>query len=240
MGKVWYIIYITALVLFFLTLIFGSRAQKKIAKIINLYNKAVSFCGATAQEFSLILLSKANITNVEIVEVNGKNTDCYDSINKILKLSNETMNSTSLASLGVCAHEIGHAIQDKEKNFLFKARVWILPFFNLIAKLFFPLLMVGSLLSFSFNMETLGLIVLWFSIISYGSAFVFYLVTTPLESNASKKVVALLHDCDFLTKEEIVALSQVLNVEISMYLSVLTDSFFYFIKFLSYSQAFEE
>ena len=236
MDKIWYIVYILSIVLFLPSLVLGWIAQSKTVSTFDKYSKYRSVCGVKAQELALVLLANAGVTDVKIVEINGKLTDCYDSKNKILKLSSSTINSTSMAALGVCAHEVGHAIQDNQKMFTFRLRNAIVPVMSLFSKAFFPLMIIGSLLSFTFYLPQIGIYILWGSVISYGLSFIFYLVTLPLEYDASRRAGEILAKCEFFTPEEVQASKKVLNAAIWTYVSALTTSMLYFLRFLSLAQ----
>jgi len=240
MDTIWYVVYIASILLFFPSLILGYIAQRKTEKVFNEYSKYKCLCGVNSSELSSILLSKAGITDVEIVPINGKLTDCYDPSNKILRLSDSTRNSQSIAALGVCAHEVGHAIQHHNKMTFFTIRLIIAPISNFFSKAFFPLMIIGSLLSFTFNLPNIGIYVLWFSVIMYGLSFVFYLVTLPLEYDASKKAVAILNDCSFFVPEEVQAAKKVLKAAIWTYVSAILTSLLYFVRFLSYSRILDK
>lgn len=239
MDSIWYVVYIASIFLFVPSLILGYIAQRKTVTTFDKYSKYKSVCGITAADFANILLSKAGINDVEIVKVNGKLTDCYDPSNKVLKLSESTYNSVSMASLGVCAHEVGHAIQHHEKMAVFSIRSAIVPVMNLFSKAFFPLVIIGSLLSFTFNLPNIGIYILWGSVIMYGLSFVFYLVTLPLEYDASNRAIKLLKDCSFFLPEEIAISKKVLNAAIWTYITALITALLYFIRFLSYAQIFD-
>ena len=240
MDTIWYVVYIASLLLFFPSLILGSISQRKTVVTFDKYAKIRSVCGVTAFELAQILLSKANITDVEIVQINGKLTDCYDPQNKILRLSDSTINSNSLSALGVCAHEVGHAVQHNKGMLLFRIRYNLVPVMNFFSKAFFPLMLVGSLLSFSLSLPNIGIYVLWGSVILYGLSFLFYLVTLPLEYDASNKAAYMLEDCEFLVKEEVLAARKVLNAAIWTYISALATSLLYFLRFLSYAKILDD
>ena len=141
-----------------------------------------------------------------------------------------------MAALGVCAHEVGHAIQDNQKMFTFRLRNAIVPVMSLFSKAFFPLMIIGSLLSFTFYLPQIGIYILWGSVISYGLSFIFYLVTLPLEYDASRRAGEILAKCEFFTPEEVQASKKVLNAAIWTYVSALTTSMLYFLRFLSLAQ----
>lgn len=239
-NGMWYAIYITALVLFFLSLVFGNIGQKKTAKIFNSLAESKTVCGVEAKRFSMILLNMAGIDDVEVDEVNGLSTDCYNPDFKVIKLSKKTIDATTLSALGYCAHEVGHAIQHNVKYRYYIAKLKLAPIFNFFAKLFFPFMIIGSLLSFTFKMPNIGLIFLWFAIISFSLSFIFYLVILPVERDACKRIVPIIEKCEFLTTDEINILTIVLKSALWTYSTDLTSSMLFFVKFLSYERILDE
>ena len=239
MDPIWYFIYIYSIVIFFVSITLGYFSQRITMKTFDKFSKIRSICGVTAVDFTTILLGKAGITDVRIVKIDGKLTDCYDPRNKIVRLSKSTVDSNSLAALGVCAHEVGHAVQHHNHNWLFVTRIKMVPVMNIFSKAFIPLVLVGSLLSFSAGLPDIGKYVLLFSTITYGLSFLFYLVTLPLEFDASRRAAKMMHDCDFLVPEEVTAAKKVLNAAIWTYISALVTSLLYFVKFLLYSRIFD-
>lgn len=233
MSDIWYIVYFLSIVLFIPSLILGVVSQNKTVSTFEKYSKYTTLCKITASELSLVLLANAGIKDVKIEQINGKLTDCYDPRNKVLKLSSSTINSTSVAALGVCAHEVGHAIQHNRNMFVFRLRTILVPIMNFFSRAFCPLVLIGSLLSFTFYLPNIGLVILWGSVISYGLSFLFYLVTLPLEYDASKRAGEILEKCDCFTPEEIEGSKKVLNAAIWTYISALATSMLYFLRFLS-------
>ena len=234
----WSLIYIISSLLIIPVLIYGVIAQSSVNATFNKYAKIPSSKGVTAAELTRKLLSNAGITDVSVETINGHLTDCYDSKHKVVKLSTSTYNSTSLAALGVCAHEVGHAIQDARGSFLFRLRHALVPVCNLISRAFIPLILIGSILSFTFYIEAIGYYICLASIISYGASLVFQLVTLPLEYDASKRAITLLRETGAFSETEISQSKQVLSAAIQTYISGVFTTLVYFLRFLSYAMIF--
>lgn len=236
----WTLVYIVATLLILPAFIFGMISQNLAISTFNRHSKTQAFSGVTAKQFAEALLQKAGIVDVDVVNINGRLTDCYDSRNKVIKLSNATINSSSVAALGVCAHEVGHAIQDHKKSFLFKLRRWLAPVINFISGMFVPIVFLGSILSFTFMIPNVGYYMIWASIILYGATLVFYAITLPLEYDASKKALKMLEESELFSKTELDAAKQVLKAAIYTYVSELVTTLLYFLRFLSYARIFDK
>ena len=182
----------------------------------------------------------AGIEGVDIVQINGRFTDCYDPRHKVVKLSTATYGSSSVAALGVCAHEVGHAIQDAKGSFLFRLRLALVPVINFVSKLFVPLVLFGSILSFVLYIESVGYYITIAAVILYGASMIFYMLTLPLEYDASKKAVQLLRDTGTLTGGELDSAKKVLKAAIQTYVAELVVSILYFLRFLSYAAIFNK
>lgn len=139
--------------------------------------------GVTAAEQ---LLSQQGLHGVRIQGVTGRLTDNYDPRSKTLNLSGSTARETSVAALAVTAHEVGHAVQDARGNLLFSLRSGFVPAVNFGSRLGPILFILGFFLRFGPLM--------WLGIVLFSLAFVFTLVTLPLELDASNKALAMLTD----------------------------------------------
>ena len=228
----WTIIYIIATVMILPILIYSLISQAKVNSTFDKYSKHFNQNQITASELAHKLLMEAEITDVDIVRINGKLTDCYDSRNKVVKLSDKVFDSTSMAALGIAAHEVGHAIQDAKKNLLFRMRQIIIPVTNFVTRAFIPLLFIGAILNIMFFLPTIGYYITLASVISYGGSLLVYFVTLPLEYDASKKALKLLYNTS-LSTDEIKSAKKVLNAAIHTYIAALLTSLAYFLRFLS-------
>lgn len=234
----WITLYIVASILLVPMFLYSLFASYSTDATFNKYKNISSRCGMTASELTEELLKKANITNVKIERINGKLTDCYDPKHKVVKLSDSTYNSSSVSALGVCAHEVGHAVQDHKNMFLFRLRIFFVPILNLINRLYIPLILIGSILSFTFLIPAVGYYIVLGSVIAYGASMLFYFITLPLEYDASKKALNMMKELGEFSETEISQAKQVLNAAIKTYISATLSSVLYFLRFLSYAMIF--
>jgi hypothetical protein len=234
----WTLVYIIATVLILPSLIYGSISQNLVYSTFETYAKKLSKSGITSAMLANKLLAYSNIDDVDVVQINGKLTDCYDSKHKVVKLSTSTYSSSSIASLGVCAHEIGHAVQDHSHSFMFRLRQFLVPVLNFVSKAYIPLIFVGSILSFIFYVPVVGYYIVWASVVMFGASLIFYIVTLPLEFDASKKALKLLKETDTMDNEELKCAKKVLNAAAQTYISAFMTSLLYFLRFLSYALIF--
>ena len=239
MEAIWYVLYIVALFMFFITLVLGVVSKKRILKIFRKFSVFTTICKVSVKEFALIMLANAGVTDIELAEVNGSQTNCYNSKYKALKFSKNVMESNTIATLGLCAHEVGHAIQDKEKITMYRIREKLSPIVNLLFKLFIPLLMIGSVFAFYFNFKTIGLWILWLSIVPYIVSFIFYFAMLFVEHKSSLKAYHLISNFDFLTTEECMAIKSSFSLSKWIYISELSINMLWFINLMSYSRLFE-
>lgn len=227
----WVTIYIITALSILPVFIYGLISQSRVQSTFEKYSK--EFAGnKPASETTHEILSRAGITNVDIVRINGKLTDCYDSHHKVIKLSSGVFDSNSIAALGIAAHEAGHAIQDSKKNFIFRARQIIIPITNFISRAFIPLLFIGAILNYMFFLPIIGYYTTIISVILYGGSLLVYFVTLPLEYDASKKALILLSESGF-SEDELTGTKKVLNAAIHTYISAMLTSLLYFMRFLS-------
>ncbi len=234
----WVMLYIIASLLLIPMFIYSIFASYNVNSVFNKYKNIHTSAGVTAAEFTQRLLNQANIDNVKITTINGKLTDCYDPRSKTIKLSSSTYDSTSISALGVCAHEVGHAVQDNRKMFLFRLRIIFVPVVNLINTLYIPLILVGSILAFTFMIPTVGYYIVLGSIIAYGASLVFYLITLPLEYDASRRALAMMKSMGVFTETELSQAKKVLKAAIQTYIAATLTSLIYFLRFLSYAMIF--
>jgi len=165
-------------------IILAAYAQFLVSSRFSQYSKVRSAFGYTGSQLARRLLDNAGLFDIHIERVKGNLTDHYDSRNRVVRLSQATHDSSSIAALGVVAHEIGHAIQDKEKYAPLVVRNAVVPVAQLGSSLSWILFVIG-LLMVSPLLIKVGILVF--------SAFVFFtLVTLPVEFNASSRAKKLL------------------------------------------------
>lgn len=178
-------------------------AQYKVKGTFSKYNKIYSNSGLTGSEVVRKLLYEQGITDVAVQQIDGKLTDHYDPHKKVLNLSREVYGNNSLAAIGVAAHEAGHAIQDARDYKPLKIRASLVPAANIGSSMGLPLALFGFFIRADF-MIMLGLIL-------FLGAFLFHLVTLPVEFNASNRAISLLNKSKYLTGKELQGAKKVLR-----------------------------
>ncbi len=178
-------------------------AQAKVSSTYNKYSQVNSRSRITGREAAAYVMRSAGIDDVNIVAIRGHLTDHYDPVHKRLALSEENYRGTSLAALGVAAHEAGHAIQHKVGYKALQFRMALIPITNFASRLL-PFVIIGG-----FFFGILGLIKL--GIFVYLVLTVFQLVTLPVEFDASRRAKAQLPNLGIIDPLEIPGVSKTLD-----------------------------
>ncbi|EGT3614675.1 zinc metallopeptidase [Clostridium perfringens] len=192
-------------------ILISAWAQFKVSSTFNKYSTVRSTNGYTGAQVARILLNNAGLQDVEIQQVPGRLSDHYDPRAKVLRLSSDVYGSSSVASIGVAAHEVGHAIQDKESYAALVFRNAIVPVVNFSSSLSWILFFVGILFSYE-SLVTIGIIL--FSVV-----VLFQLVTLPVEFNASSRALKLLEGQGILYDNEVKDARQVLSAAALTYVA---------------------
>ena len=204
--------FILVIPVFIISLIIQAKMKSTFSKFSQVANSR-RITGAQAAE---MVLRYYNIQDVRIERINGSLTDCYDPINKVIKLSNSVYDNPSIAAVGVACHEAGHAAQHAEKYVPIKIRNSILPVCNIGSKLSMPLLIIGIILSF----EPL----IWVGIGFFAFTSVFQFITLPVEFNASNRALNVIESTGILSYEEKRGASKVLKMAAMTYVAALAMS----------------
>ena len=211
------------------TIILAMWAQSKVSSTYNKYARIPSRGQITGAEAAVAVMRNAGISNVKIVKVRGHLTDHYDPIGRKLALSEENYHGTSLAALGVAAHEAGHAVQHKVGYAALKVRMALVPITN-IASSILPIVMIGSFFiiggAFSYSLLKLG-------ILCYVVLTVFQLITLPVEYDASARAKKELVALGILGKEEMIGVDKTLNAAALTYVAAFVSSLSYLMYLLS-------
>lgn len=193
-------------------LILSLYAQAKVNSNFKKYSKVYNQRGITGAEVARKILSDASINDVTIDHAPDNNLgDHYDPRNKVIRLSDEVFGSTSVAAAGIAAHECGHAIQEARGYVPNKLRMSFVPLANLGSMAAIPLFFIGILLSIGF-LQTLG--IAFFSLTT-----LFYLITLPVEFNASSRALKILASDNYLAPDEVNGARQVLSAAALTYLA---------------------
>ncbi|HEX3077346.1 MAG TPA: zinc metallopeptidase, partial [Lachnospiraceae bacterium] len=150
--------------------------------------------------------------DVSVQRVGGNLTDHYDLRSKVLKLSDSVYGSTSVAAIGVAAHECGHAIQHSKDYAPLKIRGALVPVANFGSMLSWPLIIIGVMMSWSETLITLGIVL-------FSAAVLFQLITLPVEFNASNRAIRVLADSGILQSSEVSQTKKVLGAAALTYVA---------------------
>lgn len=167
------------LIFILLILLIPAIAQGYVSSSFSKYKKIENKEHLSGQEVAEKILKNNDLNNVYVVETEGSLTDHYDPTRKVVRLSKEIFHGTSIAAMSIAAHEVGHAIQDKENYIFLKIRSFIYPVVNLGTQFSYIVLIIGILL------EAMDLI--WLGIALTALGLLFQVVTLPVEFDASKR-----------------------------------------------------
>ena len=169
-------------------------SQISISSNYNKYKRIRNNKKISGQEVARMILDKNGLTDVHVVSVNGNLTDHYDPTRKVVRLSNEIFDGTSIAALSVAAHECGHAIQDKENYTFMRIRSALVPFVNFVTYLGYFSLII-SLIAGITGYLIVGILILL-------ATLLFQIVTLPVEFDASNRAQKQLISLQLVDKEE--------------------------------------
>jgi Zn-dependent membrane protease YugP len=201
-------------------MLFGLYAQTKIRSAYAKNVQIPSRGRITGREAAEAVMTSAGITNVEIVEVPGELTDHYDPIHRRLALSQHNYRGTSLAALGVAAHEAGHAIQHKVGYSMMTIRQTMAPATQIAASVANFVLIAGIFLISS----AIGGKLLLFGAIALGIICVFQFVTLPVEFDASRRAKAQLVNLGIVDRDEMPGVHETLDAAALTYVAAFVAS----------------
>jgi Zn-dependent membrane protease YugP len=216
------------MVLIVVVMILSLYAQFRVSSVYNRNAQIPSRGKITGREAAEAVMSSAGIADVEIDETDGHLTDHYDPINKRLVLSSENYHGTSLAALGVAAHEAGHAIQHKIGYSMLHLRMALVPATNIVSRVL-PVVMV---IGFFFARGLSGML-LDVAILCYAVLTVFQLVTLPVEFDASRRAKVQLVNLGIIDRDEMPGVEQTLSAAALTYVAAFVSSLLYLLYLLS-------
>ncbi|MFC6314606.1 zinc metallopeptidase [Lapidilactobacillus achengensis] len=198
-------------------LIITGIASARVNSTFRKFDQVHSQNNLTGAEAAAQILAASGITDVTIQEVQGHLTDNYNSGNRTLSLSQATYNSTSVAAIGVAAHEVGHALQHHQNYVPLRIRTGIFPLVNLGSTISLPLIIIGVLFSWNQTLINIGI---W----AFALVLIFQLVTLPVEFNASARALKILSSDGLLTSDEVPMVRQVLTAAAMTYVAAVLSS----------------
>lgn len=200
-------------------LIICLAASAKMRSTFSKYSRVRNHWGMTGREAAEQVLHRAGIYDVRVEHISGNLTDHYDPRSKVLRLSDATYNSTSVAAVGVAAHECGHAVQHATGYVPLKLRSSLVPAANFGSSIAWPLILIGLLINGQSSALFLNLGILAFSL-----AVLFQIVTLPVEFNASSRALHLLSGNGMLYEDEVRSVRKVLTAAALTYVAGAASS----------------
>ena len=198
--------------------VLSMAASAKVNSTFSKYSKVRSMTGMTGEDAAKRLLNSQGIYDVTVRSVKGQLTDHYDPRTKTVNLSESVFHSTSVAAIGVAAHECGHAMQDNVGYVPLKLRGAIVPVANIGSQAAFPLIIIGVLIGgMGSPLVNIGLIL-------FSLAVIFQLITLPVELNASRRAITLLDQVGILGGQEVNQTRKVLGAAALTYVAALAAS----------------
>ena len=192
-------------------------ASAKLNSTYHKYAKIRCMSGMTGAEAAARILQNAGIHDVRIERVRGELSDHYDPKNKVLRLSDSTYGATSVAAVGVAAHECGHAVQHKQGYAPLKLRSALVPAANIGSRLGIPLILLGVLLGLNSTLVQVGIWV-------FALAVLFQIVTLPVEFNASSRALVMLQEYGITGGQETAYCRKVLGAAALTYVAGAASS----------------
>jgi uncharacterized protein len=192
-------------------LLFGLWAQLKVKRTFAKYAEVAPRNGMTGAEAAAAVLRSSGLPDLDIRPVEGRLTDHYDPRNRTLNLSEDVGRASSLAALGVAAHEAGHAIQDARRYGPMRVRQALVPAATIGQSLWFIPVVLGLILGLT-GLVTVGLVL-------FAAIVLFQLVTLPVEFDASKRALVSLQDNGLLAADEVPGARAVLNAAALTYIA---------------------
>jgi len=187
-------------------------AQFKVKSTYNKYSKVRSTSGMTGAQVARLILDRNGLEDVKVVESKGVLSDHYNPVTKVVALSTDNFRQASVAGTAVAAHEVGHAIQDKEAYAFLRFRHRLVPLANITSKASWVFIMVGIIFSSMNSLLGIGIALLAVGV-------VFQLVTLPVEFNASTRAMDQVVSLGIIQNEEEAHAKKVLNAAAMTYVA---------------------
>lgn len=197
-------------------MIIAAWAQYKVSSTFEKYSKVRSINGYTGAQIARMLLDDNGLFDVPVEMIGGKLTDNYDPSKRVMKLSQDVYNSTSVASIGVAAHETGHAVQHKLHYAPLEIRNAIVPAVNFSSNASWFIIIIGFLFRSGYLINI--------GIILFSAVVVFQIITLPVEFNASNRAIKMLKTRGILYENEITGAKSVLNAAALTYVAAAITS----------------
>jgi Zn-dependent membrane protease YugP len=214
--------------LFIFVLIFSLYAQIRVSSAYGKNVRIPSRGGLTGREAAEAVMTQAGITDVTIEETDGHLTDHYNPVSKTLVLSSENYRGTSLAAIGVSAHEAGHAIQHKIGYRMLSFRMALVPATQIVSKVLPFVILASWFVVRGFVGPLLDL-----AIVCYAVLTLFQLITLPVEFDASRRAKVQLVSLGILDEDEMPGVNETLDAAALTYVAAFISSLLVLLELLT-------
>ena len=202
-------------------------AQSKVSSTYKKYRTVRTMNGYTGENVARMILDAAGLYDVPVVETRGELTDHYDPTSRVVRLSSDIYHGATIASAGIAAHEVGHAIQHKEAYKPLVLRTSIATAVNFSSQASIIIFMIGLLFSIPMLINI--------GIIFFTVAVIYQLITLPVEFNASKRALTILENRNILYGNEINGAKSVLSAAAMTYVAAALMSISQLIRLIAIS-----
>lgn len=216
---------------------FSAWASARVNATFSQYDKIPTRAAMTGYDTAVRLMRSRGVHDISVNRINGRLTDHYHPAKRQVNLSMSTFGSTSVAAVGVAAHEIGHVMQNKTNYVPYRIRSALVPVANIGSRLALPLILFGILFDVIFltaGAYSVGQIFLYIGVGLYSLSTIFMLVTLPVEYNASRRAKKMLLEDGILERDELFGASKVLSAAALTYVASLLLSLIYFLRLLTF------
>ncbi|MBD5452577.1 MAG: zinc metallopeptidase [Lachnospiraceae bacterium] len=192
-------------------------ASARVNSTFNKYARERSLSGMTGAQAAQAILNNNGIYDVKVEHIRGNLTDHYDPRTKTVRLSDSVYNATSVAAIGVAAHECGHVMQHEEHYTPLELRTMLVPVANIGSYLGIPIVLLGIILGGSPVLVNIGIWV-------FSLAVLFQIVTLPVEFDASRRALVCIEKYGIVTREEKAKSAKVLRAAAYTYVAAAAAS----------------
>lgn len=205
----------------------------RVNVIFRKYANVTTVSGLTGAECARKILDKNGLYDVRIERCRGNLTDHFDPRNNTVYLSDSVYNSRSLSSIGVAAHEVGHAIQHAEEYTFVKVRTALVPVCNFTSRYSLPIIVLGLIIELFAGINNLSNFLFTTGIVFYGAYTLFTLITLPVEFNASNRAREQLLELGVVTVKEEDNVRKVLKAAANTYVMSFALSLLYLLRYIA-------
>lgn len=196
-------------------------AQNKVQSAYKKYSQVKTRNGLTGAQAARMIMGNNGLSDVGIRQIGGELTDNYNPKDKVMSLSQPVAYGDTIASVGIAAHETGHALQHQAGYLPIKIRNFIVPICGFASTAAWPLFFIGLILARS---SQIGIYLMDAGIILFMIALVFYIITLPVEFDASRRAVKAIRDQNLLQEDEIQGVKRVLTAAALTYVASMLVS----------------